>query len=58
MFVSITRADPPVGVTMAAEVAEVVDVVAAACDMSTDNVHVIYETAARGRIAFGGEVVS
>lgn len=57
VFVSIVRADMPSDSDLGSEISKVVDVVADACRRPAENIHVIYEPAARGRIAFGGTIV-
>ena len=57
VFVSIVRADLPDESSLAVEISQVVHVVADACQRQAENVHVIYEPAARGRIAFGGTIL-
>lgn len=57
VFVTILKADPPAGDELAEEVGKVVEAVAAACEHPVENVHVIYESAGRGRVAFGGNLI-
>ena len=58
IFVSITKRDLPDPSLLANEATQVASVVATLCQRSIDRVHVIYEPAARGRIAFGGRLAS
>lgn len=57
VLVSVLKADPPFEDELRAEIRQIVDVVAAVCDRPPENVHVIYEPAGRGRVAFGGDLV-
>lgn len=56
VFVSVLKARPPAGEALVLEVAALTDAVAQACGRPPENVHVIYEPAAHGRIAFGGHL--
>ncbi len=57
VFVSVLKADPPTGDQLQSEIRQIVEIVAAACERPVENVHVVYELAGRGRVAFGGDLV-
>ena len=54
VIVTVLEADPPRGPALADEAARLTRAIAAACGRPSENVHLIYEPPARGRIAFGG----
>ena len=58
VFVSVLKAQPPTGEALALEVSALTEAVAHACGRPPENVHVLYEPAAQGRLAFGGSLVS
>ncbi len=58
VFVTFTAADPPGGEALQARLAGVTELVARLTGRAPDNVHVIVAPAARGRIAFGGKLVT
>ena len=57
VFVTILKSQRPQGETLQREVRLLSNAIAAIVDRNADNVHVLYEPDARGRIAFGGELV-
>ena len=57
VFVSVLKTQPPAGEALVLEVQALTDAVAHACGRPPENVHVIYEPPALGRIAFGGRLV-
>lgn len=57
VFVRILKADPPTGAELREQVWLVTRVVGETCERPLENVHVIYQQSARGRVAFGGELV-
>lgn len=57
VFVTIIRAHVPRGEQLRAQALRVADAVSVVCSRPLENVHVIYEAEARGRIAFGGRLV-
>jgi len=57
VFVRLLLADPPAGLARSAQAAALTAAIAEACSRAPENVHVLYETAARGRIAFGGKLI-
>lgn len=57
VIVSILEAEPPVGADRALQAARLARAIAGACGRSEENVHLIYEASARGRVAFGGRIV-
>jgi phenylpyruvate tautomerase PptA (4-oxalocrotonate tautomerase family) len=54
VFVSVLMAAPPDAEQLEHEVHALTEAVADACGRSAEHVHVLYEPAAAGRIAFGG----
>lgn len=57
VFVRIVKAELAVGTELQAQALRVADAVSAVCGRPRENVHVIYEPQARGRIAFGGQLL-
>lgn len=58
VFVTLLASAPPEGEALAGRVAAVTAAVARLTGRDPENVHVLVEPAARGRIAFGGKVVA
>jgi phenylpyruvate tautomerase PptA (4-oxalocrotonate tautomerase family) len=56
-FVSVLAAAPPAGDELHRQVSEITAIVARHTGRPRDLVHVLFEPAARGRIAFGGRLV-
>ncbi|MBC8327646.1 MAG: hypothetical protein H8E31_02760 [Planctomycetes bacterium] len=57
VFVSLLLADPPAGADRGAALAALTAAIAGACRRPVENVHVLLLPAARGRVAFGGELL-
>jgi phenylpyruvate tautomerase PptA (4-oxalocrotonate tautomerase family) len=57
VFVTVLERRPPAGRARAGVVARLTAEIARACGRPVENVHVLYEAAAAGRMAFGGRVV-
>ncbi|OGC92323.1 MAG: hypothetical protein A2W25_16255 [candidate division Zixibacteria bacterium RBG_16_53_22] len=57
VFGSVLKARLPEPEAMQAEVTSLTEAIALACARPLENVHIIYEPAAAGRVAFGGKVV-
>lgn len=57
IIASIVQADPPTGTALKRQVSALTAALADATDHPEENVHVILEPDARGRIAFGGELI-
>lgn len=57
VFVSVLKADVPAANELAAEIADLTQVIATVCDRPSQNVHIKYEPSGRGRMAFGGRLV-
>lgn len=55
VFVYILQAQPPQGAALAELAGKLTEAVARACRRPAENVHLIYEPAAAGRIVFGGQ---
>ena len=56
VFVTVLKAQRPTGADLAADVRALTEGVAAICDRPPENVHILYEPDAQGRIAFGGRL--
>ena len=56
VFVTVLKASPPEGAALEAEIKALTEGVAAVCSRAPENVHILYEPAAQGRIAFGGKL--
>jgi phenylpyruvate tautomerase PptA (4-oxalocrotonate tautomerase family) len=57
VFVTVLERKRPTGHDLAVRIAEVTRAVADATGRDPDNVHVLYEADAAGRLAFGGRLV-
>lgn len=57
VFVSVLKARRPAADALAEEAARLAAALAAVCGRPVENVHILYEEAAAGRIAFGGDLV-
>ena len=57
VFVSLTASVLPEGEKLEGRMGMITEVVARLTDRAPDNVHVLVEPAAKGRIAFGGRMV-
>lgn len=58
IFISVLKAKFPETDEIEMEVARITGAVAQLCGRPSENVHVIYQPEARGRVAFGGKIVS
>ena len=56
VIVSVLEADPPQGDDLAGEALRLTEAIAAACNRPAENVHLVYDAPARGRVAFGGRL--
>ena len=56
VIVSVLQADLPERPALEEQAARLTRAIAEACDRPPENVHLIYEPPARGRIAFGGRL--
>jgi phenylpyruvate tautomerase PptA (4-oxalocrotonate tautomerase family) len=56
VFVTLLLGAPPTGELLTLQVRQVAEAVARTCRVPTDTVHVLLEPAARGRMAFGGQL--
>ena len=54
VFVDVLHYEPPTGDELAREVRALTDGIAHVLGCSPDNVHVLYQSPAKGRISFGG----
>jgi hypothetical protein len=57
VFVSVLKAELPEADVLAAEIEGLTEAIATACDRRPQNVHIRYEPAGGGRMAFGGRLV-
>ena len=57
VFVRVLLADPPDGEQLHSQSRALARAIGAACERAPEHVHIIYEPPARGRIAFGGELL-
>ena len=57
VFVTVTASQPPLGQELRSRIAWIVDEVARATGRPRENIHVEFQPAAKGRIAFGGKLV-
>jgi phenylpyruvate tautomerase PptA (4-oxalocrotonate tautomerase family) len=57
VFVTVTKRQPPSGAALAEEIGTLTRAVARAVGRPEEGVHVLYEPAAAGRVAFGGALV-
>ena len=58
VFVRIIKSEVPETITLEHEVKEITRTVAKICKRPTENVHIIYEPEGRGRVSFGGKMVT
>ena len=58
IFVDVLLADPPEGEDLRLQVHRLTLAIANICERAPENVHLFYQAAARGRVAFGGRLVS
>ena len=56
VFVTVRKAQRPTGLALEAEVRALTEGVARVCGRPVENVHILYEPDAQGRIAFGGRL--
>jgi len=56
IFVTVLKAHPPSGDALEREVHALTEAVARICGRDPQQVHVLYQPAASGRIAFGGRI--
>ena len=56
-FVNVIASEPPIGAAREEQARQLAQVVGSALQRPPENVHVIYEPSAQGRVAFGGELV-
>jgi phenylpyruvate tautomerase PptA (4-oxalocrotonate tautomerase family) len=57
VFVSVLQADPPQGEELRLQVDRLTVAIARVCALPPENVHLVYQASARGRVAFGGRLV-
>ena len=58
VFISLLQADAPGGNARTEIALSLTEVVAEACGRDPENIHIVFEPSARGRVAFGGRIVS
>ncbi len=57
VFVEVLKANVLQGAALRDEARELAERIADICDRPVDNVHILYQAPARGRVAFGGQLV-
>jgi len=57
IIVSLNQAEPPTGDALKRQVASLAQAIAQVAGRPVENVHIIVEPAAKGRIAFGGNLL-
>lgn len=57
VFVKVLKAELPPATELRTEAARLTQAIARACNRPAENVHVLYEPGAQGRLAFGGELL-
>ncbi len=58
VFVSVLKAEPPASDALVRESMQLATALAALCGRPVENVHIFWEPAAHGRVAFGGKLVT
>ncbi|HEU4724460.1 MAG TPA: hypothetical protein VFU59_04085, partial [Candidatus Eisenbacteria bacterium] len=58
IFVTLLEKSPPEGAALVAEISALTTAIAAACDRDPTCVHLVYELPGRGRVSFGGRLVT
>lgn len=58
IFVSVLKAEPPASDALVRESMQLATALAALCGRPVENVHIFWEPAAHGRVAFGGKLVT
>ena len=58
VFVSVLKAEPPAGDALERESTQLATTLATLCGRPVENVHIFWEPAAHGRVAFGGKLVT
>jgi phenylpyruvate tautomerase PptA (4-oxalocrotonate tautomerase family) len=58
IFISVIKSKLPADEEMQEEAQKITGAVAQICGRSSENVHVMYQPEGRGRVAFGGKIVS
>jgi phenylpyruvate tautomerase PptA (4-oxalocrotonate tautomerase family) len=56
VFVTILKAQQPLGAALEAEIRALTDGIASVCGRPAERVHILYEPDAQGRISFGGRL--
>lgn len=56
VFVGVIKAELPAGDALAGESAQLATTLAALCGRPVENVHIFWEQAGQGRVAFGGKL--
>jgi phenylpyruvate tautomerase PptA (4-oxalocrotonate tautomerase family) len=57
VLASVLLADRPPEIELAGQAERLTEEIARACGRPAENVHIVYEPSARGRIAFGGQML-
>lgn len=57
VFVTVLKSSIPQSGELAAEIRQLTEAIARVCDRPVENVHILYQPDAAGRVAFGGNLV-
>ena len=57
VFVTALKSKVPAGNDLETEIAKLTEAIARVCDRPAENVHILYQPDAAGRVAFGGNLV-
>lgn len=57
VFVTVLKSTVPRGNELETEIRQLTEAIARVCDRALENVHILYEADAEGRVAFGGNLV-
>ena len=57
VFVSVLKAERPDGEMLRLEAGSLARAIGQVCNRPAENVHILYEADAKGRLAFGGEII-
>jgi len=58
VFIKIIKSELPENMKLELEVKQITIAVANICDRPEENVHIVYEPEGRGRVSFGGKIVT
>ena len=58
VFVKIIKSELPEKIKLEQEVGQITNAIANICNRPAENIHIIYEPEGRGRVSFGGKIVT